>query len=358
MTSVPGDTVSLIDYERHFRARINPAIGSYISGPAADGWTKQANRDAFDRYRLMPKVLADMRGASAAVRLLDLEMSYPIMIAPTAYHQLVDPRGELATVEAAGLTRTVMTVSLLASVTLEKVAAQAQAPLWFQLYLQKRRDETLQLVRRAEQAGYRAVVVTVDAPVSGMRNAQARAGFELPLHIRPVNLDGLEGSAPVRATNGSPVFQGMLDHAARWEDIAWLRDVCHLPLVLKGIVNPDDAERAADLGIDAIIVSNHGGRVLDGMPASLDVLPLIDERIRGRVPLILDGGVRRGTDIIKAIALGASAVMIGEPVLHALHVGSMPGVAHMLTVLQTELEVAMALTGRASLAEIDRSVLF
>lgn len=358
MTKVPSDTVSLMDYERHFRSRIDPAIGSYIAGPAADGLTKRANREAFERHRLMPSVLNDMRGASSAVNLLGLHMPYPIILAPTAYHQLVHPQGELATVEAASLTRTVMTVSLLASVSLEKIAARAQAPLWFQLYLQKQREETLSLITRASEAGYQAVVVTVDAPVNGMRNAQARAGFQLPMHIRPVNLDGLEGSAPVRAISGSPVFQGMLDHAARWEDIAWLRDVCPIPLILKGIMNPDDAERAAALGVDALVVSNHGGRILDGVPATIDVLPLIAERLQGRLPLILDGGVRRGTDIIKAIALGASAVMIGEPVLHALYIGGMPGVAHMLTVLQTELELAMALIGKASLAQIDLSVLF
>lgn len=358
MMRIPADTVSLIDYERHFRAKIDPAIGSYISGPAADGLTKRTNREAFERHRLMPSVLSDMRGASAAVTLLGVEMPYPIILAPTAYHRLVHPQGELAAVEAAGLTRTVMSISLLASVKLEKLAAQAKAPLWFQLYLQKQREETLLLVKRAVDAGYQALMVTVDAPVNGMRNAQARAGFQLPMHIRPVNLDGLEGSAPIRATSGSPVFQGMLDHAARWEDIAWLRDVCHLPLILKGIMNPDDAERAAALGVDALVVSNHGGRILDGVPASLDVLPLISERLQGRLPLILDGGVRRGTDIIKAIALGASAVMIGEPVLHALYLGGMPGVAHMLTVLQTELELTMALIGQASLAEINRTVLF
>ncbi|WP_313292369.1 alpha-hydroxy acid oxidase [Rhizobium rhizoryzae] len=356
--AIPDDTVSLLDYERHFRARIDPAIGSYINGPAGDGQTKRANREAFERHRLMPSVLADMRGASAKSVLLGAEMAYPILLAPTAYHQLVHPQGELATVEAAGLTRTVMTVSLLSSVRLEAIAKRSITPLWFQLYLQRRREETLSLVRRAEEAGYRALVVTVDAPVNGMRNAQARAGFKLPMQIRPVNLDGLEGSAPVRAVNGSPVFQGMLDEAARWEDIAWLRDNCRLPLILKGILNPHDALRAVEVGVDALVVSNHGGRILDGLPASLDVLPLIADRLDGRVPLILDGGIRRGTDIVKALGLGASAVMVGEPVLHALHIGGMPGVAHMLTVLQTEFEVAMALLGKASLAEIDRSVLF
>lgn len=357
MKIVPADTVSLTDYERHFHNSVDPAITAYICGPAADGFTRTRNRAQFDNYLLMPKALTDLRQASAASSLFGLKLDYPIILAPTAYHKLVDPMGELATVHAAGLTKTWMTASLLSSVSMEEIAAHASSPLWFQLYLQEDREESLELVRRAEQAGYAAIVVTIDAPVTAMRNAQQRAGFQLPMAIRPVNLDGLKGSAPVRAVSGSPVFQGMLKHSARWQDIGWLRDNCSLPILLKGILNPDDAEKAIRLGVEGIIVSNHGGRVLDKLPSALDVLPMITQRVGGRVPIIADGGVQRGTDILTMLAMGACAVMLGEPVLHALAVGGADGVAHMLTILQTEFEAAMAITGRATLAEIDESML-
>ncbi|MFD1744297.1 alpha-hydroxy acid oxidase [Rhizobium helianthi] len=357
MKSVPGDTVCLADYERHFHKMVDPAIAAYISGPAADGFSRARNRDQFQRYMLMPKVLADLREATAASTLFGVDLAYPIILAPTAYHQLVDPHGEVATAHAAGLTKTWMTVSLLSSVSLEQIAASATAPLWFQLYLQADRAESLVLARRAEEAGYAAIVVTVDAPVTAMRNEQQRAGFVLPPSIRPVNLDGLTGAAPVRAVSGSPVFQGMLRQSSRWEDIAWLREQCRLPILLKGVLNAEDAERAIALGIDGIIVSNHGGRVLDSLPSALDVLPAICGRVAGRIPVIADGGIRRGTDIVKALALGARAVLVGEPVLHALAVGGADGLAHMLTILQTEFEAAMAVIGCATLADIDHSVL-
>lgn len=357
MKIVPTDTVCLADYERHFHTLVEPAIAAYISGPAADGFTARRNRDQFQKYMLMPNALADLRNASAATTLFGRKLDYPIILAPTAYHQLVDPEGEKATAHAAGLTKTWMTASLLSSISLEEIASVSTSPLWFQLYLQADRQESLELVQRAEQAGYAAIVVTIDAPVTAMRNRQQRAGFELPLSIRPVNLDGLKGSAPVRAVSGSPVFQGMLNHSARWEDIAWLRQMCRLPLLLKGILNPDDAEKAIAIGADGIVVSNHGGRVLDTLPAALDVLPRIAKRVSRRIPIVADGGIRRGTDIVKLLAFGASAVMVGEPVLHALAVGGANGVAHMLTILQTEFEAAMAITGRATLAEIDESVI-
>lgn len=354
---VPEDTVSLADYERYFRAGADAGVIGYVTGPAADGLTQQANRAAFDRLRLLPRSLVDMRGASAALSLFGQEMPYPVLIAPTAYHRLVDADGEMATVEAARLTRTPMVVSQQASVTLEEIAAPGGALLWFQLYLRPRREETLRLVRRAEAAGYHALVVTVDAPVTGIRNVQQRSGFVLPPHVSAVNMADMIATEPVTGA-GSPVFRGMLDHAARWEDIAWLRGQTRRPLLLKGILDPEDAERAVGLGVDGIIVSNHGGRTLDTLPATIEALPAIARRIKGRVPLLLDGGIRRGTDIVKALALGARAVLVGQPVLHALGVGGMVGLAHMLTILQTELEVAMALTGRPRLADIDGTVLF
>ncbi|PNQ96920.1 alpha-hydroxy-acid oxidizing enzyme (plasmid) [Azospirillum argentinense] len=356
--SVPADTVSLYDYERHFTARVDAATRAYIAGTGADGITRQANRDAYDRMRLMPRALRDLSQASAATTLFGQAMPYPILIAPMAFHRLVHRDGERATAQAAGLTGTWMTVSTQSSVTLEEVAAAAGGPLWFQIYTQPRPEDTLALVRRAEAAGYRALVLTVDAPVSGLRNIEQRAGFRLPDGIAPVNLAGLAPDTFTPSRPGSPVFQGMLHAAATWDTVRWLCAETRLPVLLKGIMNPDDVDPAIEAGAAGIIVSNHGGRTLDTLPAVAEVLPLVAARAAGRLPILADGGIRRGTDVLKALALGADAVLVGQPVLHALAVGGMAGVAHMLTILQTELEVAMALSGRARLADIDRSVIF
>lgn len=355
---VPPDTVSLFDYERHFDDRVDPAIRAYIAGAGADGITQRANREAFDRLRLMPRVLRDLSQATARSELFGEALDYPIILAPMAYHKLVHPDGELATVEAAGLTRSWMTVSTQASVRLDEIAARATAPLWFQLYTRPSREDTLTLVRRAEDAGCKALVLTVDAPVNGVRNIEQRAGFRLPADIAPVNLAGLAPDLFVPPRPGSPVFQGMLHAAPTWETVGWLCGRTPLPVLLKGILNPEDVEPAIAAGAGGIIVSNHGGRTLDTLPATVDALPAVAAKVARRVPVLMDGGIRRGTDVLKAIALGADAVLVGQPVLHALAVGGLAGVAHMLTLLQTELEVAMALTGRARLSDIDRSVIF
>ncbi|MQR00754.1 alpha-hydroxy acid oxidase [Glaciimonas soli] len=356
--NIPADTVALSDYELRFHEHVDTAVAAYIAGAAADGITQRANRQAFDRLHILPRALVDMSQASAKTMLFGETLDYPIILGPTAFHKLVDPAGELATVEAASLTRTWMTVSQQASVTLENVASAASTPLWFQLYMRAEREETVALIRRAESAGYKAIVVTIDAAVSGIRNAEQRTGFRLPEQISAVNLSGFKATPPIRARAGSPVFQGMLKGAPTWADIEWLCQLTALPVIVKGLMNPADVEPALRVGCAGIIVSNHGGRTLDTVPATIAVLPFVTQAVAGRVPVLVDGGVRRGTDILKALALGASAVLIGQPVLHALAVGGMPGVAHMLTVLQTELEVAMALAGQPQLHKIDSSLLW
>ncbi|WP_044562415.1 alpha-hydroxy acid oxidase [Azospirillum sp. B4] len=354
---VPQDAVSAADYERHFHLRVDRGVAAYIGGAGADGITQQANRAAYDCLHLMPRALVDMAGATAASHLLGQPMAYPIIVAPMAHHRLVHPEGEMATAAAASMTGTWMTVSTQASVAVGEVARATRGPLWFQLYAQPRPADTLTLVRRAEDAGCRALVLTIDAPVNGIRNMEQRAGFRLPPGVTTPNLEGLAGDDFVPAHPGSPVFQGMLRTAPTWADVAWLCRQTPLPVLLKGIMNPLDVEPAIAAGARGIIVSNHGGRTLDTLPATLDVLPLVVDAVAGRLPVLVDGGIRRGTDILKALALGARAVMVGRPVLHALAVGGVAGVAHLLTVLQTELEVAMALTGRPTLADVDRTVL-
>ena len=355
---VPPDVVSLPDYERHARDRLPADIWAYVAGAGADGLTRQRNRAAFDRTELAGRVLADMTGASTATTLFGIEMPFPLLLAPVAYQRLAHPDGELATALGAASCGAAMCVSTLASATLEEIAAQASSPLIFQLYMQGGREAALSLVRRAEDTGYRALMVTVDASVNGVRNEEQRAGFRLPAHVRPVNIEGMPGPVSRAGPGESPVFKGLLDGAPRWDDIGWLRERTQLPLILKGIVHPDDAEHALRLGVDGIVVSNHGGRTLDTLPASLDALKAVSERVSGRVPLLLDGGVRRGTDILKALALGASACLVGQPIMHALAVAGPVGVAHLLVILRAELEVAMALTGHASVDAIGSNAIW
>ena len=355
---IPADVVALCDYERHAAERIPAPLRAYIDGAGADGLTADANLAAWQAIRLQGRVLADLRGADTGLHLLGLDLPHPLILAPVAFHRLVHPEGETATVLAAGATGSLMVVSTQASLPLEQIATAAHGPLWFQLYMQPRREDTLRLVRRAEDAGYRALVVTVDAPVNGLRNMEQRAGFRLPEDIRAVNLDGM--AAPeIRSEPGrSAVFLGLMDAAPRWEDIAWLKMQTELPVILKGISGANDAIGAVDIGADALIVSNHGGRALDGLPATAEMLPVVVGAVSGRIPVLCDGGVRRGTDVLKALALGASAVLIARPQIHALAVGGPRGVAHMLTILRAELEVAMALTGCRDLAGIDEAVLW
>lgn len=356
LTQIPPEIATLGDYERFARERLAPASWAYLDRGAGDEWTMRENIAAFARLPLRPRVLRSMQGASTALSLFGCDLVAPILIAPTAFHALAHPDAELATVMAAGATGTCMVVSTQASLLLEDVASAAAGPLWFQLYIQPDRDFTEGLVARAEAAGYRALVITVDAPVNGVRNAEARAGFALPAHVRAVNLDGIRlpaAGAPGTLLFGTPLLESIPD----WSAIAWLRERTRLPIILKGIVDPEDARRAIDFGADGIIVSNHGGRALDGIPAAIDLLPDVANAVARQVPVLMDGGVRRGIDVLRAQALGADAVLIGRPILHALATAGALGVAHALRVLMAEFELAMALTGCRTLADIDAGCL-
>lgn len=357
-SEVPSGVVSLADYERHAQAMLPADAWAYISGAGADGLTRRWNREAFDGMRLAGRVLADMTDAGTDTTLIGLPMSMPILVAPVAHQKLAHPGGEVATVLGASAARAWMCVSTLASATLEEIAEASQTTLIFQLYMQARRDATLSLVRRAEAAGYSALMVTVDAPVNGVRNDEQRAGFRLPPHVAAVNIQGFPAPSSRAGPGESPVFKGLLDTAPTWADIEWLRKQTTLPVMLKGITSPHDAERALSCGVDAIVVSNHGGRTLDTLPSSIEALLAVANVVRGRVPLLLDGGVRRGTDVLKALACGANAVMVGAPVMHALAVAGPVGIVHMLTILRAEFEAAMALTGCARIDAIDKGVLW
>lgn len=356
---LPPGVVSLDDYEQLARTRLDDRAWAYISGGVGDERTLAWNREAFDRIKLCGRVLADFSHANTRIELFGQQLDYPILLAPAALQKLAHPRGECETAQAASAARAAMVVSTEASYSIEDIAHGSQSPLWFQLYIQHDRGFTRSLVQRAEDAGYRALVLTVDAPVSGARNRQQRAGYGPVAGIEPVNLRGARQASFTPPTLlDSPLFSGFLQTSATWADLEWLQSHTRLPIVLKGITSDDDAARAIAAGIQGIAVSNHGGRTLDTMPAAIELLRPIADRVDGRVPLLLDGGIRRGTDVLKALALGASAVMIGRPYLYGLAVAGALGVAHVINILRTELEMAMTLTGCATVADVKPDIIW
>jgi 4-hydroxymandelate oxidase len=301
-------------------------------------------------------VLRDVSAIDTRVKVLGMELSFPVLIAPTALHRLVHPEGELATVRAANTVGVPFTLSTLSSISIEEVAAEAKIPLWFQLYIQRDRELTRSLVQRAEAANFAGLCVTVDTPILGVRNRLQRARFVVPPEIEFANLHEIELKR--ERTGGTGAFTGVVPESMTWKDIEWLQSFARIPIVLKGVLNPEDADQAAKIGVDGIIVSNHGARDLDTLPATIDALPGVAERVAGRIPVLMDGGIRRGTDILKALALGAVAVLVGRPVLYGLGAGGEKGVARVLNILRSELELTMALSGRPKIADINRSLIW
>ena len=362
--TVPPGVVALADYEAHARARLDDNAWAYFAGGAGDEITLQANRRAWDALALQSRVLRPLAGGHTRVELLGRTLAHPVLLAPIAYQRLAHPQGELASALAAAAQGAGIVLSTQASVTLEEIARIAlgeadRGPLWFQLYLQPDRGVTRALVERAEAAGYEALVLTVDAPVSGARDRERRAGFRVPPGIAAVNLADVPARAAAPVVPGqSALFDGLLRDAPTWADVEWLRGITRLPLVLKGVLHPQDAQTAVGLGAAALIVSNHGGRTLDTLPPTAAVLPRIADAVGARVPVLVDGGIRRGTDVLKAVALGARAVLLGRPYLHALAAAGAVGVAHAIRLLRDELEIALALTGCATLSEVTRASLF
>lgn len=342
--------LALADFEPAARACLPHAVYEYIASAAGDEVTYRENEAAFDRIKLRPRVLRDVAKLDTRVTLFGETLAHPILLAPTAYQRMSHPEGEVATARGASAADAVFVLSTSGTASVEECVAATAAPIWFLLYWQSDRAFNESLVARIEASGAKALGVTVDTPVLGDRRRQQRAEFELPAEMATPHLNdrntGLRGvSAPQRAI-------------LTWRDVEWLRSLTTLPFVLKGILDPDDAARAIDVGADAIIVSNHGARNLDTLPATIEALPAIAERVDGRVPILMDGGIRRGTDVLKSLALGATAVLIGRPYVYALAVGGAEGVTHCVDLLRRELEVGMALTGRATIAEIDRSLIW
>jgi 4-hydroxymandelate oxidase len=350
-----ADLVCLTDFEPPAQAKMSRMAWEFIAAAAADENTLRWNREAYQRLRLRPQVLQDVSQLETSITLFGQQHAFPILLAPTSNHKLFNPEGELATARGAAAAGATLVISSAANTKIEDVADQTEGPLWFQLYVQRDRVFTRDLVQRAEGSGYRALCLTVDSPVLGARNRETRA------HVIPPpmpNLEGLNKAAGGESYRGTGVYSPIMDPSLNWKDVEWLRSLVKIPVLLKGVLNPDDADRAAREGVAGIIVSNHGGRNLDTVPATMDALPMVTEKVAGRIPVLVDGGIRRGTDVLKALALGANAVLIGRPYLFGLSIGGAAGVTKVVTILQTELQMAMALTGRTTIGSVDRSVLW
>ena len=354
----PAELLDLPDYERAAKRVMSSMAWEYVSEGAADEITLRENHEAYEKIRLMPRALVDVSKLDTRAQLLGRELAFPILLAPTAYQKLSHPDGELATVKGASDAGATLVVSTMSTVTLEEIAAAAKTPLWFQLYVQSDRDFTRALVQRAEVAGYQALVVTVDTPVLGPRYRELRAKFTLPPGMERANLHGRATATSGHRPTEQSIYSAMLDPTLTWKEIDWLRSLTKLPVLLKGIENPTDAERAVQAGVSGLIVSNHGARNLDTGPATIESLPGVVEKVAGKIPVLVDGGIRRGTDVVKALAFGAKAVLIGRPYVYGLAVDGARGVAHIVNILRRELEMAMALCGRTSIAAIDGSVIW
>ncbi|MFJ2884995.1 alpha-hydroxy acid oxidase [Streptomyces sp. NPDC087305] len=340
------------DFETAARAELDPVYADFIAGGARDEITVRANEAAFGRLQLLPRVLRGSAVRELGISLLGSRASLPVLISPTAFHKLVDPEGELATARAAAAAGAIMIVAMASTVAVGEIADAARAAgddptLWFQLYIQPDLDITETLVRRATDAGCTALVVTVDSPVLGAGERNRRNGFhDLPPGLRCENLVDL------RDGERGHVRQIAMSPELNWEHIDWLRGITSLPILLKGVLHPEDARLAVRHGVDGLLLSNHGGRQLDTVPATLELLPEFVSAVEGRIPVVMDGGVRRGTDAVKALALGASAVGIGRPVMWALAEGGEKGVRRLLELLRDELDDALALCGATGLADL------
>jgi 4-hydroxymandelate oxidase len=334
--------LNVFDYEHMARQVLPPAVWDYISAGADDEVTLARNRSAFEKIVLRPNLLVDVSRIDTATTVLGHAVSAPILIAPTGQHAFLTPEAEIATAIAASAANTILVASTSSSRSIEEIAAAATSPVWLQLYLFRARDRSAAMVRRAEATGCRAIVLTVDAPRWGRKERSLRTEDDLPWRIG--NLSALPPST-LEYPDGAP---------ATWADVEWLRSLTTLPIVLKGILTAEDALLAATHGIQAVVVSNHGGRQLDGAIASIDALPEVVAAVEGKLEVYLDSGIRRGTDVLKSLALGARAVLIGRPVLWGLAVQGSRGAIEILRLLQNELAWAMALSGRPTVRSIDR----
>jgi 4-hydroxymandelate oxidase len=353
------EDLTLAALERLAEEKLAPMAWDYYASGADDELTLARNASAWRELPLHYRVLVDVSARDLSTTVLGSKVALPILVAPTAFHRLACAEGEQATAAAAGAAGTVMILSTLSNTAVEDVVAAASGPIWFQLYVYKDRAATEALVRRVEAAGARALVLTVDAPILGRRERDVRNRFALPPELGCANLAGFgydKVSQQIAESGLSAYFADQLDPSLSWKDVAWLRSITKLPIVIKGLVRPDDARRGIDAGASAVVVSNHGGRQLDTSPATAEVLGSIVDAVGGAVEVYVDGGIRRGTDVVKALALGARAVLVGRPILWGLAAGGARGATAALAILRRELDLAMALCGCPSVAAVSRDL--
>jgi isopentenyl diphosphate isomerase/L-lactate dehydrogenase-like FMN-dependent dehydrogenase len=335
--------LTVADYEAAAAERLDPGTFGYYAGGAGDEVTLRDNVEAYRRWQLRPRVLVDVAEPSTATTVLGRPVSMPVLVAPMAYQRLAHPEGEVAMARAAAAVETIMCLSTLATSTAEEVAATG-VPRWFQLYVFRDTGITRQLVDHARETGFEALVVTVDAPVLGHRERDVRHGFSIPFDM-PVPALGRGGVTPVEAL-------ALMSRSLTWKDIEAFAASAGLPVVVKGVLTAEDARLACEHGAAALVVSNHGGRQLDGVAATIDVLPEVVEAVEGRIEVLVDGGIRRGADVVKALALGARAVLVGRPVLWGLAVEGEEGARNVLELLRDELELALQLVGARTPADV------
>ncbi|MDQ6884362.1 MAG: alpha-hydroxy-acid oxidizing protein [Candidatus Dormibacteraeota bacterium] len=352
--------VRLDDYEPRARALLPPTIYDYFAGGAEDEAALAGNRAAYGRFRFRFKVLSSVPEPDLSCEILAERFTMPVQLAPTATQKMAHPEGEIAAARAAADAGIAYSLSTLSTVSLEDVGAACHGAKWFQLYMYRDRGITIDLIDRAAAAGYTAVMLTVDTPRLGRRERDFRNAFGLPEGMRYENLAGAlrkTGTAEVGQSALSAYFTSQLDSWLTWKDLEWLVGKCRLPVMAKGVVRGDDARHAVESGVRVVVVSNHGGRQLDYSVATLDALPEVVQAVANDVPVMVDGGVRRGTDVLKALCLGASSVLIGRPYLWALAVGGQEGVARALELIRDEIAVSMMLLGVKNLSELSQDLL-
>lgn len=352
------EPINIHEYEKLAQSRIHPTAWDFYAGGSDDELTLRENRTAFEHIRLRPRVLVDVSNCDVRTKVLDIPLQMPIMVAPTSGHGMAHTEAECATARAAGASGTLMIVSSDATRSMEEIAHEATGPLWFQLYINTFKQAE-SYVRRAEAAGYSAIVLTVDMPRLSRRERDVRNDFKAYQGThRPHVFSGHDQTEArvVKQAGGVISDREYIGHTLTWDTLNWLRSITSLPIILKGILTAEDALLAVEHGVAAIVVSNHGGRQLDTALPTIEALPEVVEAVAGGCEVYLDGGIRRGTDVLKALALGARAVLVGRPVLYGLIVNGQEGIEHVLQILKDELILAMALSGCPTLQSIPRSL--
>jgi len=354
-----GPLLNIADFAHASRSKLPQDIFDYYEGGALDEITLRENVAGWEQLKLYYRVLAGVRPRDMSTTLLGQAVSMPIVVAPTAFHKLACDRGEIATAKAAQAAKTLLILSSLSNTAMEAVFAEAASPRWFQLYIYKDREITFELVKRAEAAGAEAIVLTVDAPGLGTRERDTRNNFRLPEGLTVENLAPLgKGNFPeVKGSGLAAYVRANFKQDLGFDDLDWLCRSTELPVVVKGVVRADDARRAAEHGAKAVVVSNHGGRQLDAAPATSEALPHVVDAAGDLCEIYVDGGIRRGSDVLKAIALGARAVLVGRAVLWGLCVAGEQGATQVLEILRRELDEAMLLCGCTRLSDIGRWLL-